>query len=461
MTLTRPRPRPVRTAAVALACAVLVGSGVLAVTAGATGPWRSARSLPGAATLFAKGYAELNAISCTAAGDCSVDGYYTDGSGHRQAFLDDEVNGAWRTASEVPGTAALNVGGEAQAQSLSCAAPGDCAVVGYYTDGSGHKQAFVADSEHGVWHPAIQIPGTATLNVGGDAEGDQVSCPGADTCTAVGTYSYASGRSDAFTVQEAHGAWAPAVAMPGIDALNAGGEAYLYALACPGVGACTAVGTSKDGAGATQAFAAGEVAGTWLAAQELPGSAALNGGGDAEPYTLSCSSSGNCAAGGEYKDSVGHYQAFVASETGGTWGAAAALPGVSALNTGGGAGVDSISCSSPGNCSLGGQLQTTTAYRGFVDRQVGGAWRTATFAPGLNALDTHGTGSVNAVSCSSEGNCSAGGFYADKVGFEAFVIDEVHGVWQRAIEVPGSGALNPFGDGRLDVMSCLRSGYCA
>jgi len=51
---------------------------------------------------------------------------------------------AWQTAIEVPGTAALNKGGHAVVNSLSCASAGNCAAGGSYTDRSGHLQAFVA-----------------------------------------------------------------------------------------------------------------------------------------------------------------------------------------------------------------------------------------------------------------------------------------------------------------------------
>ena len=32
-------------------------------------------------------------MSCASAGNCSAGGYYTDSSGHRQAFVVSEVNG--------------------------------------------------------------------------------------------------------------------------------------------------------------------------------------------------------------------------------------------------------------------------------------------------------------------------------------------------------------------------------
>ena len=51
--------------------------------------------------------------------------------------------GTWGTAGEVPGTASLNKGGYAQVNSVSCGAAGNCGVGGVYTDSSHHWQAFV------------------------------------------------------------------------------------------------------------------------------------------------------------------------------------------------------------------------------------------------------------------------------------------------------------------------------
>ena len=51
--------------------------------------------------------------------------------------------GTWGTAIEVPGTAALNTGGDASVGAVACAAAGSCTAGGSYTDSSGHGEAFV------------------------------------------------------------------------------------------------------------------------------------------------------------------------------------------------------------------------------------------------------------------------------------------------------------------------------
>ena len=104
-----------------------------------------------------------------------------------------------------------------------------------------------------------------------------------------------------------------AIEVPGTAALNAGGNAGVYSVSCASAGNCAAGGFYRDISDNYQVFVASEVNGTWKTAIEVPGTAALNAGGNAAVYSVSCPSAGNCAAGGEYSASTGNYQAFVTS----------------------------------------------------------------------------------------------------------------------------------------------------
>src|SRR5215470_13113987 len=71
------------------------------------------------------------------------------------------------------------------------------------------------------------------------------------------------------------------------------------------------------------------------------------------------------------------------------------------------------------------------------------SWGRAIEVPGLGALNDGGRAQVLQVSCASAGNCAAGGYYRDRHGHgQGFVVSEKTGLWGRAIEVPGLGALN-------------------
>src|SRR5690349_2862375 len=90
--------------AVMLICAGLV---VTPLTALAAGTWGNAVTVPGSLSLNAGGGAQVTAVSCPSAGNCSAGGYYSPSQGHPQAFVANRVNGVWRTAAAVPGIAAL------------------------------------------------------------------------------------------------------------------------------------------------------------------------------------------------------------------------------------------------------------------------------------------------------------------------------------------------------------------
>jgi hypothetical protein len=63
--------------------------------------------------------------------------------------------------------------------------------------------------------------------------------------------------------------------------------------------------------------------------------AALNKGGFVDVPSVSCASSGNCAAGGTYTAPVfGDSRGFVATERNGVWAKAIQEPGLQALNAG-------------------------------------------------------------------------------------------------------------------------------
>jgi hypothetical protein len=254
-------------------------------------------------------------VSCSSAGNRSAGGEYTDASANGQAFIANKVNGTWGTAKEVPGTSALNKGFD-QLDSLSCvpAAAGNCGAGGLYTDASGHVQAFVAGETNGTWGAAKEVPGTAALNQGGSAGLASVSCASAGNCSAGGSYTDVSGRTQVFVIGETNGVWNAAKEVPGTAALNSGGGAFIDSVSCGAVGNCGAGGEYRDSSHHQQAFVVNETNGTWHSAIEVPGTAALNHG-TAVTGSVSCASAGHCSAEGQYVDSSQHVQAFVVNES--------------------------------------------------------------------------------------------------------------------------------------------------
>jgi hypothetical protein len=335
------------------------------------GTWGTAIEMPGLGTLGRSGDARVSQVSCATAGNCAAGGYYTDGAGRVQAFVASQTNGTWGNASRVPGSGILNAGGTAVVYSVSCRSAGNCTASGYYTDSARRKQAFVVNETNGAWGRAIEVPGSGTLNAGGNATAESVSCRSAGNCVVGGYYTDSANRSQAFVASETNGAWGTAIQVPGLDALNAGESANVNSVSCTATGYCAAGGIYRDGAGHIQVFVVSETNGTWGNAIQVPGAGTLNAGGFANVTSVSCATAGNCAAGGAYADGAGHQQAFVVSETNGTWGNAIQVPGSGTLNAGGAANVTTVSCRSAGLCAAGGVYHDGAGHtQAFVVNQA-------------------------------------------------------------------------------------------
>jgi hypothetical protein len=315
-------------------------AGQAVVAAEQDGTWGSPVAVPGVKSLNSGAAAEVKSVSCSSAGDCAAGGYYTDVSGHKQAFVADEISDVWGTGQEVPGTASLNVYilAAAEVNSVSCSSAGNCAAGGYYMDSSGVEQAFVAAEQAGKWAIAEKArPASLSLSEGGYAT--SVSCPTNGHCSA-GVYYVPTGS---FITDDVDGTW-------GTPEQIGPGGAYLPSISCPAEDNCVAGGGAVGGS--TQAFIATGGDGSWTS-QQVPGLATLDLGLSSEVFSVSCPSAGNCAAAGLY-DGPDAQQPFVADEINGTWGNAQEVPGILTLDGGDSASATSVSCAAPGDCALSG-----------------------------------------------------------------------------------------------------------
>ncbi len=441
---------------VGMACAL----GCMAALAAASGvTWGTAIEAPGTAALNAGLSAATLSVSCASAHNCSAGGDYTDGNGHLQAFVTTERKGHWSQAIEAPGSAALNAGGQAEALSVSCGIAGNCAAGGFYTDAAGASQAFVMTEKNENWGHAVEVPGTAVLNAGGSARVVSVSCRSAGNCSAGGSYVTAGGTVvEGFVVNEKNGLWGKALTIPGLAALNVDGVAEVTSVSCGSAGNCVAGGYYRDGSDEPRAFVANEKNGVWRAAVELPGTSSPNVH-QAEVNSVSCSTPGNCGVGGIYIVGADYGQAFVASEKNGVWGSAVEVPGIKTLDLDGYASqVLSLSCAATGNCSAGGEFQDKNGFvQAFVVNEKAGVWRRAIEVPATAALNVGGAAQVTSISCASAGNCAAGGYYTDSfLGHPAFLAVEKSGVWGSAAVVPGTvGVGEPSSRADVNSVSCV------
>jgi hypothetical protein len=384
------------------------------------GVWAKAIEVPRLAALNKGDDAEVASLSCGSAGNCAVGGSYANGSHGIRAFVVSEKSGSWGKAMQVPGAAALSgASGGSQVAAVSCASAGNCAAGGqYFSDGD--QQAFVVSEKNGSWGRAIEVPGSAALDAGAAGGIDALSCASAGNCAAAGSYRNADGVPLAFVVNENHGSWGTAIEVPGSAAF---GTDTFDSVSCASAGNCAAAGFS--GSDTTDAsfgpLVVSEKNGTWGNAIEVPGTAADSRNAAA---TVSCWSPGNCVTGGNKAPSIeGPYQAFVARDKNGSWGTAAAVPHLAALNAGGNADLFSVSCESARNCAAGGLYEDGSSHeQAYVVSEIGGSWGKAIEVPGTRALNSGGSAQVVSVSCTSKGYCAAGGYLVSSGNDEPFVV---------------------------------------
>jgi hypothetical protein len=305
-----------------------------------------------------------------------------------------------------------------QIDSISCASAGNCAAVGDVVPPSG-KILFVVNEKHGIWGAAEAVPGMTAL-LGRHSLGAQfadVSCSSAGNCGAGGWYSPDAGVIRAFAVSEKNGIWGKAEQIPGPAAARE--LTQIQSVSCPSAGNCTAGGTYTPGRKNpfynTEAFLVSQKNGVWGKAEEVPGTARLNTGRSAETTQIACTSAGNCLGAGDYAGPEGT-EPFTVTEKHGTWGSARTFARLIARNTGGFAEFNSVSCPSAGSCTAAGSYEKTGNQDVvFAISQKNGTWGSITPVPGMAALRPGGIGqsAIDSLSCPSPGNCTAGGDFLD------------------------------------------------
>jgi hypothetical protein len=437
------------------------------------GTWHKAVEVAGSAALNTGGGAGIGAVSCAAAGNCLAAGVFSTPGYHDHPFLVSQVRGRWGRAQRVLGMGGLDRGNQASIGSVSCSGVGNCTIGGSYRDGSGHSHAWVASQVHGKWARAHQLPGMAALNKGNASGLGSLSCVSIGNCTADGSYTDGQGHAQPFVVSEVKGTWHDVQAVSGLTALATAGTSGIGPLSCRSAGNCSAAGGYKDGQFSQDAYVISQVGGKWGQAEPVPGLKALNTGGYDTVNSLACGSPGNCVAGGTYSDVPGDRFTFIVSQVHGTWGTAQQVPGMAALGTGGYGEVDTVACSTAGNCAAGGIDGDNNGFdvngggQAFVATETNGTWGPAEVIPGTARLNSGADGGTTTLSCPRPGACTAAGYYGvgtagDKVyNLELFVDSQAGGKWGQAEEIPGTAALNRTHWAGMGQVSCPAPDQCS
>ena len=348
---------------------------------------------------------------------------------------------------------------------------------GWFT-GSSAVRGVRVERRAGVWGSAVEVPGTATLNSGGDAAVSSVSCAAAGrlrggrlvprTAPATSRRSWSS---------ETNGSWGNAVEVPGTATLNSGGDAMReLGLVCRGRATARPAATTPDGSGHVQAFV--------VERDERPAGATRSRCRARRPSTAAASPTVNsvsCAAAGRLcgrRLLHGRLRPLSrrswSSETNGSWGNAVEVPGAATLDGSGNArGVLGPVCR--GGRLRGQRLLHATAAQPLrdVDDRTRRNDRTG------NAVEMPGTSDpgrrrqrrrrLGFYVCSGEHlrRPAAVSRWTSCPGPPGVAwCAETNGGWDDAIEVPGAATLDSDGSASVELSvvclgSCLRHGAAA
>jgi hypothetical protein len=396
---------------------------------------------------------------CAADGDCSAGGFYEDGvSKNGEAFVIGESGKVWGQAQGLPSLVTLNTGDNAIIGTVSCAAAGNCGAGGYYR-ANGSVRPFVVAESGSAWDGATPVPGTGT----DDAQVLTESCPVPQRCSIGGYLTDETGNNIGFIDdQPPSRVWPAALTVQGTLGSSAPPDsvAKVMSISCKSPGDCAAGGFYTNGAGDIEAFTETEKNGAWQVAKEVAGS--LNKGGEAEITGVSCGSPGDCAAVGYYAPGTGQVRPFTVTSANGSWGPAAAVNGIGTLDTGHGSELNAVSCGSAGNCTAGGSYSRTSdnSEQPFVVTETSGSWGAAREVPGIERWNTGKNANLTAVSCVSPGNCSVAGQYKTVDQTQVWVASQHNGGWGVAGTVTGLLNLNTAGASDVTGLSCATVGSC-
>jgi len=216
--------------------------------------WSAPVAVPGLSALSVTNAAEVVSLSCGAPGDCSAGGNYLDKSGASQAFLIEEVSGTWGAATQLFSTQLLGSGLTNTLNAIDCPSAGNCSAVGTYADTQGLTQPFELTEANHVWSPAAEIPGIQALNSNAGSILTSISCSAVGICSAGGSYTDATSNSQAFLVNEMNGTWSDPIEIPGTSTLNKGGAANVNEVSCSSDGSCGVQGEYTDASSNIQLF---------------------------------------------------------------------------------------------------------------------------------------------------------------------------------------------------------------
>jgi hypothetical protein len=401
------------------------GAGHSTATAAVPLSWSAARApLPAEASGVSDQSAALTDVSCVDAGDCVAVGSdrATGAAGEVFQGLVETLSGGTWTPTALPDVSTPSKDGYVSLAAVSCPARGNCVAVGSVYSGAGTNTPVIETLSGGRWASVkAPLPGDAAAGAGANLDG--VACPAVGTCVATGYYGNQAGEHDGYIDTLANGTWTaadgplPADAAP--EQSTSGASTFLTDVACPQAGTCAASGQYMDTHGQVEPFIATLSGGTWSAVSApLPADAAATGQ-DAALWAIACPAARACIAAGHYIVG-GQPRYLVETQSGGAWTASAlSLPADAAADQkwsqDQSTTIGGLACESAGACvATAGYVTKANEVLPLYETLSGGMWTAATVPLPPDAAPATGVSNATylvLVTCPAAGHCLSAGSY--------------------------------------------------
>ena len=257
-------------------------------------------------------FTTLNQVACPAVGECVAVGSYLDATAVTRGLVLTQSGSTWTSATLAPPANASAYAGTSIAE-VTCVRHATCTVLGTYNAAGGGLAAFVDTGSSSSWLPAsaVRLPANAAANPHAFLYGFVgVACASAGNCAVGGQYRDARGAYEGFLANETGGVWRRAVeTLLPADGASAGQNGGVVSLACPAVGECRAGAAYLDTQGRYQGLLLSETDGVWRrgARVTLPGGATTVGQ-DGGIYAVACPTVASCVAVGSYQKNASTYE---------------------------------------------------------------------------------------------------------------------------------------------------------
>jgi hypothetical protein len=280
---------------------------------------------------------QLTGVSCPSAKACFAVGASSTSDQGNQPLAEHWNGSAW-SVQRIPTPSSVLAGNPFKLLAVSCAAAHSCVTVGFYFDPSLDGNVIVAEHWNGKrWaiQNIVTPPGSTSTFMQG------VSCSAAASCTAVGSYTNASGQG--VTLAEVWNGTSWAIQDTPSPAGATEGSA-LIGVSCPSAADCTAAGSSTDGSGNTTTLAEQWNGSAWTiqsTPNESSGAPLHN-----DLWGVSCAAADSCSATGYFTNSNVVLMPLAEHWNGTSWVVEDAPAPRDGSSLQGG-----VSCSSPSRCT--------------------------------------------------------------------------------------------------------------